>query len=147
LSFSSHRGDAMPEDYAVTEFRMLVRNLAQQQRDLTQQQRDLEERLTQQQRHLEERVNNLTTPVGERPGLAYDQASDWLRMVNTITWALSSIFLVGAIIAVNGASQSGVDPYWRIGAYVLVVVLCAIWWRVDFIYAQSAVQARAPPCQ
>ena len=115
----------MPDDYAIAELRRAYGDLFRQQREL------------------EKRVNDLATPVDKRPELAYGQASDWLRMVNTITWTLSSIFLVGAIIAVNGASQSGVDPAWRIAAYVLVFVLCAIWWRVDWIYAQSAIKARA----
>jgi hypothetical protein len=114
----------MPPDYSTIELLGLVRNL------------------TREQSLLKARLDGLTTPVTEQSQLAYQQASDWLRMVNTITWALSSIFLVGAIIAINGASQSGVLPSWRLAAYVLVVILCLIWWRVDWVYTQSAIQAR-----
>jgi hypothetical protein len=115
----------MPDyDYAITN--LLARNAT----------------VTQQYKELTAKVDDLATPAGERCKLAYQQASDWLRMVNTITWTLSSIFLVGAIIALNGASQPTADPAWRLGAYLLVFVLCAIWWRVDWIYGQSALKAR-----
>jgi hypothetical protein len=114
----------MPEDYAITELRIALGALAREQREL------------------KARVDGLVTPKGERERLAYQEASHWLRMVNTITWTLGSIFLAGAIIAINGASQNGVDPYWRAAAYILVVILCAVWWRVDFIYSQSAIKAR-----
>ena len=117
------------KDYSVTELLSVLKKLNDQQRDLGARLGDLKARL-----------DSVTTPVTEQSELAYQQASDWLRMVNTITWALSSIFLVGAIIALNGASQNGVLPLWRLAAYILVMILCAVWWRVDWVYTQSANQ-------
>ena len=97
---------------------------------------DLVKKLSREQRELRTSLDSITTPVTQQSELAYQQASDWLRMVNTITWTLSSIFLVGAIIAVNGASQANALPHWRLTAYLLVVILCLIWWRVDWIYSE-----------
>ena len=114
----------MPNDYAITELQILFRDLAREQRVL------------------KARIDSLTIPVVDQTTLAYQQASDWLRMVNTITWTLSSIFLVGAIIALNGASQNSALPEWRLAAYLLVLILCLIWWRVDWVYTQSAIEAR-----
>src|ERR1700720_2840718 len=41
----------------------------------------------------------------QRTSLSYQQASEWVRMCNTITWSLGSIYVVAAILALNGAMQ------------------------------------------
>ena len=90
---------------------------------------------------LDDRVRNLTTPADPAALAAYAQAGSWLQMVNTITWTLTSIFLVGAIIALNGASQNP-DVYWRLAVCLLVIILCIAWGAVDYVYSKSAWKAR-----
>jgi uncharacterized membrane protein YgcG len=41
----------------------------------------------------------------QRTTLSYQQAAEWVRMCNTITWSLGSIYVVAAILALNGAMQ------------------------------------------
>jgi hypothetical protein len=71
----------------------------------------------------------------------YQHAGDWLRMVNMITWTLASIYLVGAVIALNGALQSH-DSRWRLTVGLSVFLLSLIWGGVDYIYEYSAKCAR-----
>jgi hypothetical protein len=71
----------------------------------------------------------------------YQQAADWLKMVNAITWSLGSVFLVAGIIALNGAMQMN-DSHWRGVVGVGVVTLSLIWIIVDLVYDRSAVAAR-----
>jgi hypothetical protein len=78
----------------------------------------------------------------DRSKIAHQQASDWVRMVNSITWTLSSIYLVGAIIALNGASQSK-DPVWRVVVGWAVAGLGVVWLLVDWVYARSSAVARS----
>ena len=73
--------------------------------------------------------------------LVYQQAGDWLRMVNTITWSLTSIFLVGAILALNSAVQKN-DIEWTHAVGWNVFYLSCIWGFVDFINECSAIGAR-----
>jgi hypothetical protein len=79
----------------------------------------------------------------EQRRLAYQHAGEWVRMVNTITWTLTSIFLVGAVIALNGAMQKNPeDDVWTHKIGWCVVGLSAIWLAVDIVYEWTAIRAR-----
>src|SRR5258708_15723272 len=54
---------------------------------------------------------------------SYQQAADWVKMVNSVTWTLSSIYLVAAIIALNGAMQLKDFP-WRPLIAIVFILLC-----------------------
>jgi hypothetical protein len=91
---------------------------------------------------LETRFNGLTIPTSDQEKISYQQAADWLRMVNMITWTLSSIYLVGAIIALNGVMQKGVDPVWRFTVALGVAGLCLVWAAVDACYMTTSFEVR-----
>lgn len=88
----------------------------------------------------------LNVSAADQKKLAYQEASQWLRMVNLITWTLNSIFLVGAMVALNGAAQQTADVVWRYAACVAAILLCIVWRSVDNIYSVSATKARAFLC-
>jgi uncharacterized protein YukE len=92
--------------------------------------------------NLEARFNGLAMPISDQEKISYQQASDWVRMVNSITWTLSSIYLVGAIIALNGVMQKGVDPAWRFTVGLVVAGLCLVWAAVDVSYVVMSLDAR-----
>ena len=77
----------------------------------------------------------------QRTTLSYQQASEWVRMCNTITWSLGSIYVVAAILALNGAMQQS-SMVWRSVIGVLVVLLVVAWALIDWSYLQSASSAR-----
>jgi hypothetical protein len=62
----------------------------------------------------------------QRTTLSYQQAVEWVRMCNTITWSLGSIDVVAAILALNGAMQQS-SMVWRSVIGVLVVFLVVAW--------------------
>ena len=62
-------------------------------------------------------------------------------MCNTITWSLGSIYVVAAILALNGAIQQS-SMVWRSVIGVLVVLLVVAWALIDWSYLQSASSAR-----
>ena len=73
--------------------------------------------------------------------MCYQQAGDWVRMVNTITWTLVSVFLVASVIAMNSAVFSLTN--WLPGVIVVVqIILAGIWYKFDEDYADSARKAR-----
>jgi hypothetical protein len=77
----------------------------------------------------------------QRTTLSYQQASEWVRMCNTITWSLGSIYVVAAILALNGAMQQS-SMVWRSVVGALVVLLVVAWALIDWSYLQSASSAR-----
>jgi hypothetical protein len=92
---------------------------------------------------LEKKVKGIVVPTPHfQKQWAYQQAADWVRMVNTITWTLFSIYLVSAVIALNGASQPGVDVAWRRTIAISVLVLCIVWGVVDWVYDVTLQAAR-----
>jgi len=64
--------------------------------------------------------------------MVYAEAGNWVRMVNTITWTLGSIFLVGAIIATNVLTAQ-TSP-WRGTVALWIIFLCLIWLLIDILY-------------
>ena len=74
--------------------------------------------------------------------LSYQQGADWVRMCNSISWSLGSIYVVAAIIALNGAMQQGVKPEWRTVIGWVVVFLALAWALIDGAYLWSARTAR-----
>ena len=109
--------------------------------DLQQSVADLREqiRLMQQNNQLEERVLR----AGEQATtLSYQQAAEWVRMCNTVTWSLGSIYVVAAVIALNGAMQQGPSAAWRSVAGWLVVFMVIVWAVIDCAYLRSAKSAR-----
>jgi hypothetical protein len=79
----------------------------------------------------------------ERSRLAYQQAADWVKLANSITWTMSSIYLVGSLLALNGAlAQHLIATPWRPRIGIAVVTLSVIWLVFDLIYFISARSAR-----
>ncbi len=74
--------------------------------------------------------------------MVYQQAADWVRMVNSVTWTLGSIFLLGALITLNGAMQVKDGEAWRTVVGCGVIVLALFWAVIDCIYARSSRRAR-----
>jgi hypothetical protein len=94
---------------------------------------------------LGERVDRITTlfPESDQTKLVYQQAGDWVRMVNTITWTLGSIYLAGSFIVLNAAlGPQLIDKNWRPLIGLAVVCLCVIWLVVDSVYLWSVSAAR-----
>jgi hypothetical protein len=89
---------------------------------------------------LEERADNALIPLEQRERMVYENAAHWLRMVNTITWTLTSIFLVVAIVALNNAQ--GAAPEWKHTIGYTIFGLCWVWFAVDLIYGISSLKAR-----
>jgi hypothetical protein len=71
--------------------------------------------------------------------LSYQQAADWVKMVNTVTWTLSSIYLAATLVALNASFALP----WRPLVGIVVVILCFVWAGIDTIYATSVRSARA----
>lgn len=100
-------------------------------------------------RHQVEELPNLTDEnrlflaqqTEARRLLSYQQAADWLRMTNNITWTLSSVYLVAAIIGLNSGLTVN-DPDWRLWIGLTVTGLGLSWLLVDIIYFCSASNAR-----
>jgi hypothetical protein len=89
--------------------------------------------------------NNATVATWkeERVRLAYTQAADWLKLANNVTWTMSSIYLVGSLIALNGAlSQSVIGTIWRPIVGLAVVAISIIWVIFDVVYSYAARSAR-----
>jgi len=79
----------------------------------------------------------------ERTRLAYQQAADWVKLANNVTWTMSSIYLVGSLLALNGSlSPSVINSAWRPWVGIAVVILSFIWLAFDVIYSFSARSAR-----
>jgi hypothetical protein len=95
--------------------------------------------------HLEAEAGKLGAidrTLSDAEKLAYQQAADWLRLVNTVTWTLSSIFFVGAVIALSNAIQSH-DASWRLVIGLGVLSSVAIWAYFDQRYSKTAANARS----
>ncbi len=94
---------------------------------------------------LQARIKETKIPAPPQAEIVtYQQAADWLKMVNTVTWTMGSIYLAAAFVALNGAlSESLVDTVWRHVIGVAVCALSLIWFHVDNIYSSSAQKARA----
>jgi hypothetical protein len=97
---------------------------------------------------LETTANDLPTqiagaliPPGDHHKLAYEHAAQWLRMVNTITWTLSSLYLAVAIVALNTVRDAPKE--WKHTIGWTVFGLCCVWFCVDVIYAFSSLKARS----
>jgi hypothetical protein len=73
--------------------------------------------------------------------MSYQQAGDWVRMSNTVMWSLGSIYIVAAIIALNGAVQSTVAT-WRTAVGMIVALLALTWLVADIAYSSSTRAAR-----
>jgi hypothetical protein len=79
----------------------------------------------------------------ERTRLAYQQAADWVKLANNVTWTMSSIYLVGSLLALNGSlTQQLINTPWRPWVGIAVVGLSFIWLAFDLIYSCSARSAR-----
>jgi hypothetical protein len=79
----------------------------------------------------------------ERMRLSYQQAADWVKMSNSITWTMSSIYLVGSLLALNGAlSTQLIGTPWRPRIGLAVVILCGLWLAFDLVYLFSSFDAR-----
>jgi hypothetical protein len=79
----------------------------------------------------------------ERFRLAYQQAADWVKLANSVTWTMSSIYLVGSLLALNGAlAQHLIATPWRPRIGIAVVILSVIWLVFDVVYFVSARSAR-----
>jgi hypothetical protein len=89
-----------------------------------------------------ERLRNETERLGsETIRMFYHQAADWVRTVNTVTWSLGSIYLVAAILALNGAVQQ-TNQVWRTWIGLGIIALVGIWLVIDGAYLRSARSAR-----
>jgi hypothetical protein len=79
----------------------------------------------------------------ERMRLAYQQAADWVKLANNVTWTMTSIYLIGALLALNGSlNQQVINTPWRPWVGLAVVLLSIVWLIVDFVYLLSARSAR-----
>jgi hypothetical protein len=75
----------------------------------------------------------------ERIRLAYQQAADWVKLANNVTWTMSSIYLVGSLLALNGSlSQQVIDTPWRPRVGLAVAILSVLWLVFDVVYFSSA---------
>lgn len=73
----------------------------------------------------------------------YQHAADWLRMANSITWNVASVYLVSSVFAMNTALTRPAGSTERHTIGIIWLVLLVIWFLVDLIYLQSASHARA----
>jgi hypothetical protein len=81
-------------------------------------------------------------PPANLVALAYQHAGDWVRLANTITWTLASVYLVAAVFAMNAAVQRAEDDPVRLVLAILWIALLSIWLAIDNMYLSSAQQAR-----
>jgi hypothetical protein len=88
------------------------------------------------------RLSEQVTHLGDETiRLSYQQAADWVRMSNLVTWSLGSIYVVAAVIALNGAMQQQ-NQIWRALIGGVVIFLAVMWALVDFSYLCSSRSAR-----
>jgi hypothetical protein len=82
-----------------------------------------------------------TAALTDLQKLVYEHAARWLSMVNSTVWTLNSIFLVGSILALNGASQVP-SIHWKHTAGYIVFGLCVVWFIADVTYTLSGWRTR-----
>lgn len=88
------------------------------------------------------RLTEQVTHLGDETiRLSYQQAADWVRMSNLVTWSLGSIYVVAAVIALNGAVQQQ-NEVWRTLIGGVVIFLAVAWALIDFAYLCSIRSAR-----
>ena len=67
-----------------------------------------------------------------------------MKLANNVTWTMSSIYLVGSLLALNGSlTQQVIDTPWRPRVGLAVVILSVIWLMFDVVYFFSARSARS----
>ncbi|MBK9316287.1 MAG: hypothetical protein IPM55_18895 [Acidobacteria bacterium] len=69
----------------------------------------------------------------------YIQASEWIRMVNTITWAMGTILVPTSAVCVGWAIQY---PEYKEFFAIASVFLYSYWIYVSFLYSRSAAKTR-----
>jgi len=81
-------------------------------------------------------------PLPDRTTLCYQHAGDWVRLANSLTWTIASVYLVSAVLAMNGALQRAEEDYMRIVIAAVWIALLVMWLIIDNIYLGSARHAR-----
>ena len=72
----------------------------------------------------------------------YQHATEWVRMCNSITWTVASVYLVSAVLAMNTAVSRPAGSHERTVIGVILILLLVVWLLVDFVYLRSAAHAR-----
>lgn len=84
----------------------------------------------------------ISGPPPDYMSICYQNAGDWIRLANSVTWTLASVYLVAAVLAMNAAMQRAVDDPIRLVLAFVWVALLSIWIAIDRLYLKSARQAR-----
>ena len=72
--------------------------------------------------------------------ISYQEAADWVRMSNTVMWSLGSIYIVVALLVLNGSMQH--SEKWRLAIGLAVAFLAITWLVTDIAYGRSTAAAR-----